>query len=181
MGLRIFRRIDDKISFRRIHYIGPSSHDGLTQRAAPVTSRLHVNNSCKYISTSDLKCSARGAHRRTRGSAMGLAPCVGLTTRFSFRRFHYIGSSSHDGLMQHATPITSRLRVNNSCKYISTSDLKCSARGARRRTRGSAMGLRASRWIDNKIFVSAVPLQRVNKPRCLISMCRAGHIATACE
>ena len=141
-----------RFSFRRFHYIGPSSHDGLMQRAAPIITRLGVNASCEYVSTSDLECSARG----TRGGHVVLkwvfAPRVGLTTRFSFRRFHYIGPSSHDGSTQRAAPVTSRLRVNDSCKHTSTSDLKCLARGARRRTRGVAMGLHVSRRIDDKFF-----------------------------
>ena len=106
---------------------------------------------------------------------------VALTTRFSFWRFHHIGLSSHDGLTQRAAPITSRLRLNDSCKYISTSDLKCSARGARRRTRGSTIGLGASRRIDDKVFVVAIPLHRADRPRWLYAACRAGHIAIACE
>ena len=131
MGLHVSRRIDDKILLWRFHYIGPSSHDGLMQRSAPVTSRLRVNESFKYISTSDLMCSARG----TRGGHVVLpwafAPRVGLTTRFSFRRFHYIGPSSHDGATQRAAPVISRLRVNGSCKYTSTCDLMCLASGTR--------------------------------------------------
>ena len=170
-----------RFSFRRFHYIGPPSHDGLTQRAAPVISRLRVNDSCKYISTSDLMCLASG----TRGGHVvmpwAFAPRVGLTTRFSFRRFHYIGPSSHDGLTQRAAPVISRLRVNESCKYISTSDLMCLATRYTWRTRGSAMGLRASRWIDDKIFVSAVPLHRAVKSRWLNAACCACHISIACE
>ena len=163
-----------RFSFRRFHYIGPSRHDGLTQRSAPVTSRLRVNDSCEYISTSDLMCSASG----TRGGhvvlQLAFAPRVGLTTRFSFRRFHYIGPSSHDGSTQRAAPVTSRLRVNDSCKHTSTSDLKCLARGARRRTRGVAMGLHVSRRIDDKFFfrfLSVTP-QRVDKPRWLNATCK---------
>ena len=170
-----------RFSFRRFHYIGPSSHDGLTQRTAPVISRLRVNDSCKYTSTSDLMCSARG----TRGGHVvmqwAFAPRVGLATRFSFRRYLYIGPSSHDGLTQRAEPVISRLRVNDSCKYISTSDLECSARGTRGGHVVSAMGLPASRWLDDKIFVSAVPLHRAVKSRWLNAAFCAGHISIACE
>ena len=73
------------------------------------------------------------------------------------------------------------LRVSNICQYESTSNLECSERGARPRTRGSAMGLHVSCRIDGKVFVVAILMQSASRPGPLNATCRAGHIAIVCE